>query len=241
MGICADLHSPDFAQRLPEVELSAVVLCVAPSEGTPAGYQQTYLQGARSLVAALRLRRLRPRLLFVSSTSVYAQDHGERVDEQSPAAATHFRGATMLQAEACIADSGLPHSILRLGGIYGPERLRLLRRVQQGRPPWPPSPHYTNRVHRDDAAAMVVHLCRAATPLGLYLGVDCEAAEQRQVLLYLHALMGKDAEPPPLDDPTVRGKRCDSGKLLRCGHRFGYPTYREGYAELWRKLQHGLV
>ena len=51
----------------------------------------------------------------------------------SPTEPREFRGTRMLEAEAVVAASGWPATSLRLGGIYGPGRTRLIESVRSGR------------------------------------------------------------------------------------------------------------
>ena len=81
--------------------------------------------------------------------------------------------------------------VLRLGGIYGPGRTRLIDQVRGGSAVIPAASRFTNRIHRDDAAAAIVHLCTMdAVPGPVYLGVDNEPAELGEVLGFLAAELG---------------------------------------------------
>jgi nucleoside-diphosphate-sugar epimerase len=135
-----------------------------------------------------------------------------------------------------VRDAGLPAVVLRLGGIYGPGRDRLVRELREGRARLRPGPpRYTNRIHRDDAAAALLHLLDLAEPAPLQLGVDCEPADQNDVLRWLARALGLavppfgDAERPAGGRPGT-SKRCRNARLLASGFVFRYPTYREGYA-----------
>ncbi len=88
----ADLGDPALAHRLPEVNFDYVVICAAPDHSNAEAYTQLYVAHTRNLLAALSQKGVQPRkLIFTSSTAVYAQDHGEVVDEKSAATANHFR------------------------------------------------------------------------------------------------------------------------------------------------------
>ena len=65
--------------------------------------------------------------------------------------------------------------LLRLSGVYGPGRERLVDQVRSGNARLAPgtSPH-TNRIHRDDAARALVHLASVEDPAPTYLGTDDE-------------------------------------------------------------------
>jgi nucleoside-diphosphate-sugar epimerase len=89
----------------------------------------------------------------------------------------------LLEGEAALRDlAGDRASVLRLGGIYGPGRLRLISEVRAG-VGCPREPvRFTNRIHRDDAAAILQFLLekraagQALAPC--YLGVDCARSSQ---------------------------------------------------------------
>ena len=141
--------------------------------------QRDLEEGLRNLLAALRQQGQSPRrIIFLSSTAVYGQTRGEWVDESSATEPDHFSGRRLLEAEALLRESGVPAIVLRLGGIYGPRRTRLIDEVRQGRAATSRNgPRYTNRIHRDDCVGALDHLIELAEPADCYLGVDCEPAD----------------------------------------------------------------
>jgi len=220
-------------------ELEVVFYTAAPSGSSPDAYQATYVDGIRHLLAALEAQghHLR-RFFFTSSTGVYGQTPGEWVDETSPTEPVHFSGRCLLEGEQVVLNGPFPATVLRLGGIYGPGRTRLIDSIRQGTAVCTDGPPlYTNRIHRDDCAGALRHLMRLPQPDRLYLGVDYEPAEQCTVLRWLALQLGL---PPPrqatLTDATPRShrsnKRCSNRKLAETGYQFRYPTFREGYGAL---------
>lgn len=239
--LAADLDRPETLLALPEVD--SVVYAVAAERSTDEAYRRAYVDGVQNLLASPACERHPPqRFLFVSSTAVYAQDDGAWIDEASPAAATHFRAARLLEGEALVrtgAPRGMLTTVLRLAGIYGPGRLRLVDQVRAGRATYPPGPpRYGNRIHRDDAAGALAHLLRLPAPQALYLGVDDAPEDLRVVLTWLAAELG--APPPRREEAAAAGspertsKRCSNALLTAAGYRLRFPTYREGYAALLR-------
>jgi nucleoside-diphosphate-sugar epimerase len=153
------------------------------------------------------------------------------VDESSPAEPADFAGRRLLEAEALVRAAPLAATVLRLGGIYGPGRASLVAQARAGARG---SEAYTNRIHRDDAAAALLHLAELEAAPDLVLGVDSEPARGCEVMAWLAARLGL---PAPRDDAaaarSARGsKRCRNERLLATGFRFAYPTFREGYAPL---------
>jgi nucleoside-diphosphate-sugar epimerase len=123
---------------------------------------------------------------------------------------------------------------LRLGGIYGPGRTRLIDQVRSGSAVIPEDLRYTNRIHRDDAAAAIVHLATMAdAPAPVYVGVDDEPADLGAVLRFLASELGLP-EPQAGDAGPARGgnKRCRNDLLRKTGFNFTFPTFREGYRDV---------
>jgi len=134
----------------------------------------------------------------------------------------------LLAAEAAFHER-VPHgAVLRLSGLYGGGSTRLLDRVRSGQVT---DPHrWTNRIHREDAAAAVVHLLTMpADPQTLYLGTDDGPAQMGDVAAYLAERLGAPA--PPIAEPEQgHGKRLSNARLRATGWAPTRPTYREGYA-----------
>ena len=237
----ADLVVPETLQAFPP-GLDFIFYTAAADAASDEGYQRAYVDGVRNVLTALtsQCQTIR-RIFFASSTGVYAQSAGEWVDELSPTAPAHFSGLRMLEGERLLLDSHFPATIVRLGGIYGPGRTRLLRQVRQGEAICRAGPRvYTNRIHRADCAGTFSHLMTLAEPQTLYLGVDHEPVEQGLVYRWLAEQMG--VAPPriesvPLNDGRTRrgNKRCRNTKLLNTGYVFQYPSFREGYTAVLRE------
>jgi nucleoside-diphosphate-sugar epimerase len=229
----ADLLDPTLESRLPEVD--AVVYAAAADASTPEGYRAAYVDGVRNLQRALLARSggVR-RFLFTSSTAVWGGTDGGWVDEDTPTAPDGFRGSVVLEGEAIVRESPFPGVVLRLGGIYGPGRRRLIERVRSGEARCaedPASDPWSNRVHRDDAAGILSHLLTLEAPAPVYIGVDDEPARLCEVYRYVAELLG--APPPGTGSARGEGrpgsKRCSNRRLRALGYRFRFPTYREGY------------
>ena len=236
--LAANLLDTRLAQRLPPTRFDYVVFCQAAKTSTEQAYEETYVQGTRRMLRALQERGQTPRrLIFISSTAVYAQARGEWVDETSVAAPENFRGRLLLAAEAEVRRGPWPSCIVRLGGIYGPKRTRLIDNVREQTAPWPAVPHFTNHIHRDDAAGCIAHLLRLPAVEPTYLGVDNEPANQQEILHYVarklsSAAYAQTAAAPIDRAQIVTGKRCRNDRLQASGYRMRYPTYREGISAL---------
>ncbi|MCU1532373.1 MAG: NAD(P)-dependent oxidoreductase [Arthrobacter sp.] len=257
-GAAVDLSSGE----LPPIpaDTTAVVVAISADSPTEEAYSAAYVNGLANVLDAVeatgRRAGLAPRtVLFVSSTAVYGDSGGDRIDENTTPAPAGFSGRIIREAEELLYSrlrgSEVTPVVLRLGGIYGPGRTRLIDQVRGGTAVIPAEPRFTNRIHRDDAAAAIVHLCTMdGTPGPLYLGVDNEPAELGDVLAFLAAELGlpqppSDAAPLAFGaggtrargaasraggEPSRGGnKRCSNALLRSTGFELQYPTFREGY------------
>jgi nucleoside-diphosphate-sugar epimerase len=232
-----DLTQPATLRAVP-VGLDVVVYAAGPDAPTDAAYRAAYVDGLRGLLQAVEQSGTMPRrIVFLSSTGVYGQTDGSWVDEASPTEPTDFRGRRLLEAERLLAAATLPATIVRLAGIYGPGRTRLLDRLRRGEATCAAAPRYANRIHRDDGAGAIRHVVELATAAPLYLAVDDGPADECEVLRWLACQLGL---PPPRVAPASgpgrrSNKRCRNARLVASGYRFRYPTYRDGYAALLRE------
>lgn len=232
--VAADLAQRATLHALPS-GVDYVVYCASAGEASDSAYQRAYVSGLENVLDALHGQALR-RVFFTSSTAVYAQSDGAWVDETSETSPVHFSGRRTLEAEGVLRSSGVPATVLRCAGIYGPGRTRLIDTVRQGTASL--SSRFTNRIHRDDIAGTVLHLMERDLDLPLLLLADDEPAPQREVTLFLAAELGVPVPQPPAApvDPAARGgdKRCKNDLLKSTGYALRYPTYRDGYRAMLR-------
>ncbi len=233
----ADLTVSQTLEALPAA-LDSVVYIAAADNYSDQAYEAAYVQGPANLMQALTAtgQNVR-RIIFVSSTGVYAQCDGEWVDERSATHPADFSGRRLLEGERLVLDGSNRALVVRFGGIYGPGRDRLLNRVRDRRPCRDRPPQYTNRIHSEDCAGVLHHLLSLESTDQIYLGVDNEPAAQCAVMDWLAKQMGVPM-PPRSRTTDATGerrrsnKRCRNARLLSTGYRFLYPSYREGYGKI---------
>ncbi|MFK0312244.1 SDR family oxidoreductase [Pseudomonas sp. NPDC090233] len=239
--IAADLSDSSIPPSWPQRSPDYLVYCVAASQHDEAGYQSAYVDGLRHVLAWLAERGQQPRrLLFVSSSSVFAQKDGEWIDETAPAEPEGYSGRVMLEAERLALGSGIPASVVRLTGIYGPGREWLLSQVRQGYRVAVEPPLYGNRIHAEDAASLLAFLLQKdAEGVALddcYIGVDDDPAPLADVVGWLRGYLGVTEWS---DEQRVRrtgSKRCSNARVKALGWVPAYPSYKEGYAAILQGL-----
>jgi nucleoside-diphosphate-sugar epimerase len=204
----------------------AVIHCASSGGGDAEAYRQTYLNGARHLVETFP----RARILFTSSTSVYAQGDGSWVTEQSETRPVRETSRILLEVENSILEKG--GIVARLAGIYGPGRSALLSKFLIGTATIDPNNNrFVNQVHRDDiASALFLLLNREAQETSqIYNVVDDQPLLQSECYAWLSQRLNRPL--PPIrksDQPRKRGntnKRVSNAKLHQLGWTPEYPTF----------------
>ena len=105
-----------------------LVVSVAPTgfqEVDEVSYEDTYLATAKNLVTALSDAPNVKQVIYLSSCSVYGDRQGAWVDESANIEPIDRKSQVIYEAEQIIlqaANESQKICVLRLGGIYGPER-----------------------------------------------------------------------------------------------------------------------
>src|SRR6266436_8504446 len=205
----------------------AVIHCASSRGGDAEIYRQLYLDGARNLLEIFP----KSKLLFTSSTSVYAQRDGSWVTEESETKPMRETSRILLKAERLVLDHG--GIVARLAGIYGPGRSAMLNRFMAGAAIIDPeNDRFVNQVHRDDiAAALFFLLNREAEGAQIYHVVDDQPILQSECYRWLAQRLNRPL--PQFGRSTQQRKRGDSNKrvsntkLRRLGWTPKYPTFAE--------------
>lgn len=238
LPIVADVRHPGSLKDLPMVE--TMLYAVGYDRSANASMHEVFAGGLQSALDALAPEV--KRVIYISSTGVYAQTGGEWVDEESPCEPTREGGRAALAAESVLAAHALgPKSIvLRLAGLYGPGRIPLAETIRRGEPIAAPADGYLNLIHVDDAAAVVLAAeARAATPR-MYVVSDGQSVPRREYYEELARLLKAPAPrfaPPPPDSPALvrsaSNKRVTNQRMLsELGVTLRYPSYREGLTSI---------
>ena len=225
--------SVDLTRETPvleDLEARFLVIALTARPRTEEAYRSTYVEGMRRALDALDRTGSNPeRAVLVSSTAVHGSRRRPDIeDETTPAQPHDGLGRVLLAAEDVFRERLPGGTVLRLSGLYGAGSTRLLDQVREGRVD---DPHrWTNRIHREDAAAAVVHLLtRPESPEGLYLGTDDAPAQLGDVAAYIAGQL-QAPEPRAADPRQGHGKRLSNARLRKTGWAPTRPSYREGYA-----------
>lgn len=230
--IQADVTVPDSLHDLPR-DISHVLYAPSPDARDQISYQATYRAGVGCVLDALTKTSRLQRFMLVGSTVVWAPINAANamtlVDETTPTCANNFRSEAILQAEAQLLKRLPGRGVaLRLAGIYGPGRTRLIDSLRSGRLVAPDGPgHWSNRIHIEDAATACIHLMNLPKPANCYIGTDGNPTRTREFYEKLADLLGVPRPASRMLPPT--GKRLSNARLVGSGWIPRWPDALAGY------------
>ena len=208
--VLADLMRPETLTALPQV--ARVLYCVGSDRSSPWSKESLYRDGLTHVLDALQGNF--DRFVYVSSSSVYGQDDGSWVDETSPTEPTTDGGRICLAAEQRLRERVEHATILRMSGLYGPDRL--LARIDQlraGEPLGGNPEAWLNLIHGEDAARACVAALTLPSPGPLYLVSDDRPLSRRE---YFTALAMHVGAPPPQFSGASTSRHTPDGLNKRC-------------------------
>lgn len=228
----------DLAFSLPELpnNIDYVFYIAAAGKYKDAAYYQAYVLGVKHTLEAVKNQNIK-RIFFISSSSVFGQSEGEKVDENSPTTDSNFSTRRLLEGEELILESQFPSTIIRFGGIYGPGRTHLIDLVQAGKVHCMEDV-WSNRIHSDDCVGMLAHLMNydinnPEKLESLYIGVDNQPTPSCEVYDWLaEQLCVPDVEhiePKESSRQMRSNKRLSNARIRATGYEMIYPTYQDGY------------
>ena len=201
-----------------------------------------------NLLAALASASILPgRIVYVSTSGVYGDCGGERVDESRPVAPRTARAKRRVDAERRLAAWCAEHRaalvVLRAPGIYAEDRLPLALLRERAPVLRAEDDVYTNHIHADDVARAAVRALEDDAPPGVYnIADDSELrmADWMELVAARHGL----PRPPRLARTEIErsasperysfmseSRRLDNTRMKRVlGLRLRYPTVYEGLA-----------
>lgn len=192
-----------------------MIVLVAPQ--TRSEYENTYLGTSRTISSMLKALHKKIYLIYTSSSSVYEGTDQEWVTEDLILNPTDRNANILLQTEHEFLQNANT-CILRLGGIYGPERELLKRaRILSGKemPSCPRAP--TNHIHLTDIILGISHSLNNGLQ-GIYNLVNDSHPTKES--LY-NALCQETNLPPPIWKGTDQSsyKVCNA-KIKKTGFLF---------------------
>jgi nucleoside-diphosphate-sugar epimerase len=235
--IFADITQLDELKKLP-CDFDWVVNCVAANG---ADYRETYLRGTKNIVAWLENSPPK-KFVYTSSTSVYAQNDGSLVNENSPAEPLAETSKILVATEkvllAAFAEKKIPAVILRVAGIYGPQRGHLFQQFLKNEARLDgDGARFLNMIHRDDVMGCIISALKNGRAGEIYNAADDAPISQINFYKWLAERLEKklpasETENLPARKRGVTNKRVSNEKLKsELKYEFQFPDFRRGYAQ----------
>ena len=250
--LAADITRPELLAKLP-APFDWVVNTVSSTKGGPEEYRHVYLEGTRNLIEWLASTPLK-KFVYTGSTSVYGQTDGSMVKESSPTEPASVTSQVLVETEnlllQAVAQNKFPAVILRVAGIYGPERGHLfLQYLRNEARIASKGERIINMIHRDDLVSTIIAALKNGRPGEIYNAVDDEPVAQLHFFRWLSETLGKWMPPFAAEGANLEQKRGQTNKKvsnrklkMELGCQFKYPTFRQGYsAEIQRLDRAGLL
>ena len=209
-----------------------IIYAVSADTQSIESYQDHYVVGLKNTYEAILELDHFKHLFFVSSTRVYGQKTTKILSELDIAEPSDYGGEALMEAETVARQLKDKATILRLSGIYGPNRKRMIQLAQSNPGNWPATNNWSNRIHEEDAARFIVFLMKrimmneSIEPL--YLVTDGVPTKQYDVLTWIRnrlQLTTDTIELPILES----GKQLQSVLLNQTGFVLKYPDFTYGY------------
>lgn len=141
-----------------------------------------------------------------------------------------------------VAESKFPAVILRVAGIYGPDRGHGFKQFLSGEAQLEgDGSRMLNMIQRDDVIGSVIAALKSGRAGEIYNAVDDEPVSQLHFFRWLAEALDKPLPPSgPVDTDRKRGvtnKKISNRKLkMELGYQFKYPTFRQGYTVEIKRL-----
>lgn len=232
--IQADVTKPHTLSVLEKLNPQIIIYCVSAGGQTDEKYESAYVTGLKNVLDTQANNALLQHVFFVSSTRVYGQVTQDFLDENTPAIPADFGGERLLEAENVLKMLPCKSTSMRLSGIYGEGRLYLVN-MAKDISKWPYENHWSNRIHRDDAAAFIASMTNKAIlnheVADCYIVTDDMPTLQYDVLNWLAAQQNIDISQIKTP-PASGGKRLSNKRMRDTGFELQYPHYQVGYTKI---------
>ena len=205
-----DIHRDDW-QKLPQ-DFTSVIYCASTGGGGSESYRLAYDSGVKRACAWAEKIGAQ-HFVFTSSTGVYRQDDGSRVDENSPVGGTQNADA-LCAGEQSVLSSSIPvRRVLRLGGLYGPGRHYLVDQIKRGELRMGGrTNHFINYLHQEDAARALLSSITHG-PMGARIYNVCDGSPVKKSDLALWIAQQTGAGNIVFDEQAPGGPRQQRGAL----------------------------
>jgi nucleoside-diphosphate-sugar epimerase len=227
-----DCYATHYIQNVQQLDLSMlsavdmVYVILAPAQSGIEAYRHTYVESVAPIVEALKTHPVQ-RIIVVSSTRVYGENAGERIDDCSEICPADEQGY-LLQKMELLWQASYPQQsvIVRPTGIYGSSIVRLSKLAQQSQTY--PTVHFSNRIHIDDLAKFLALLINLSKVEKSYIVSNNQPLPMHEILLWFQQQL--HLSPLKLLSQQHTGKQIYATRLLNTGFKFDHLICFNDYA-----------
>ena len=180
--------------------------CVSAATPNLEGYRLSYVDGNRSFTDWMSRSGFSGSAIYTSSVSVYPDSGGGWIEEKD-ARASSERSEVILESERVFLESNdlAAKTVLRLGGIYGPDRSFLANRIAKADGVLPGyGDYFLNLIRLEDIVGAIGTVFRSENAGGIFSVVDDVPMLREDLVRELSARM---KVPTPGFDPSLTGAR----------------------------------
>ena len=210
-----------------------VYVLLSPQQSTLEAYQHSYVDSVQPIIQALKQHPLQ-KIVVVSSTRVYGENKGARIDDDSALNPNDPQGQLLLKMEQLYQPAYPTQSIIiRPTGIYGTSVARMLRLAKSSQSY--PDLHYSNRIHIEDLAGFLAHLLHVEHVKDAYIVSDNQPLALHEIIQWFQRQLGL-AELLLLSEQCT-GKRVYATRMQASGFKLKYADCFDTYKKLWTGLE----
>lgn len=242
--IVGNLDQIQTLKRLSNI--ASTVVHLAPPN--PDGVRDLRTQ---NLLRILSQGRQVHRIIYISTSGVYGDCQGEWVSEERTLQPKSPRGRRRMDAEAQVRAWGVTRnacvSILRVPGIYAENRLPI-DRIRSGTPALSPDQDvFTNHIHADDLARLIIAAIYKAMPQRVINASDSSGLKMGEYFDAVASAYGLESPPrvsreelkalvsPMMLSFMQESRRLRNSRLNELGFKLRYPTVADFLQVLARK------
>ncbi|WP_130803422.1 SDR family NAD(P)-dependent oxidoreductase [Acinetobacter ihumii] len=217
-----DVHSLQLDHLAP---IDLVYIVLAPSQSGIAQYQRTYLDSIEPIARALKAHPVQ-RIIVVSSTRVYGEHQGEKIDDDSGIQPSDEQGQILrgmeLKWQALYPEQTV---IIRPSGIYGTSVARLIKLAKDTQ--YYPDIHYSNRIHIHDLARFLAYLAHAKQVSPSYIVSNNHPLPLHELIVWFQ----QQLQLPllQLNSHKLSGKQLYATRMMQTGFQLQHPICFNDY------------
>ena len=223
-----DVHQLNLAHISP---IDWVYVLLSPNESTPEAYQRVYVDSVQPISNALKQHPVQ-KVVVVSSTRVYGENHGERIDDESEMKPNDEQGRLLLKMEQ-LWQQAYPSAniIIRPTGIYGTSVARMLKLAEKTKTY--PNRHWSNRIHIDDLASFLAHLLHVEHAEKSYIVSNNQPSLLHETIQWFQRQL--NLPELVLQSDECSGKRIYATRMAEMGFQLQHKDCFEDYLEMFGK------